>query len=99
MCIGAAKMTHSIDDSAFCGILFTILFCLLDDWLLAQHLINIAVLIWFIPKQGQHGSASHDDMVHDVAEAMSWVNKAQDKINPRKKQLVFGRYSSSGHVG
>lgn len=48
------------------------------------------------------GSASLDDMVDDVATAIAWVHKHPDKIFPRpadqSRQVVFGGYSSGGHV-
>ena len=52
------------------------------------------------------GSAGIDDMVHDVAEAMARVHRNKDKLcettattkNATNTPLIFGGYSSGGHV-
>ena len=52
------------------------------------------VLLWWA---GQ-GAATLDDMLNDVATALQWVHQNQGMIMGPHNQLVFGGYSSGGHI-
>ena len=79
---------------------------LLLPLLIPLHLL----LVCFLLKLFARGSARLDDMVEDVATAIAWVRNNQDKIAPttknndgtnntrQQRQMVFGGYSSGGHV-
>ena len=69
-------------------------------------LILLSVCVFL--KWTARGSANIDDMVDDVATAISWVQENEDQILPNPQnghasslpecQMVFGGYSSGGHV-
>ena len=70
-------------------------------------LLLVAGFLYFLKWCGR-GSARLDDMVEDVATAMAWVQANKDKIllsndnnntkNNDETKIVFGGYSSGGHV-
>lgn len=50
---------------------------------------------------GASGSASYEDMLHDVADALVWVSDNKEKLTSgslSSPPFVFGGYSSGGHV-
>lgn len=52
------------------------------------------VLLWWAGR----GAATWDDMLNDVANALQWVHQNQRMIMGPHHQLVFGGYSSGGHI-
>jgi acetyl esterase/lipase len=52
------------------------------------------VLLWWLGR----GSATLDDMLMDVATALQWIHQNQEMIMGPHNQLVFGGYSSGGHI-
>jgi len=80
--------------------------------------IVAVILTWALLAFGAHGAADFDEMLHDVAEALCWVQRHKDSELLRKNSfsgsfmeekkdgsehetpqpLVFGGYSSGGHV-
>eukprot|EP00977_Amphora_coffeiformis_P030195 scaffold45383_cov214-Amphora_coffeaeformis.AAC.1 len=72
-------------------------------------LLSIPLALLFIGvflKWTARGSANMDDMVHDVATAIAWVQQNKDRIFPNSSianakkdhQMIFGGYSSGAHV-
>ncbi|KAL7526215.1 hypothetical protein ACHAWF_001682 [Thalassiosira exigua] len=52
----------------------------------------------FLMELGGHGSASFNDMQHDVLDALVWLKANENKLGLKTNTLVFGGYSSGGHV-
>jgi len=80
---------------ALCGLVVA---AVIDYYIAVLITLLIVTTLSFL-KLGNRGSASFDDMLHDVAQAVAWVetNKSDLQLESDRK-MVFGGYSSGGHV-
>mmetsp|Transcript_8739 Transcript_8739/g.12366 ORF Transcript_8739/g.12366 Transcript_8739/m.12366 type:complete len:369 (-) Transcript_8739:131-1237(-) len=60
--------------------------------------VTIICLLWGLLVLAGRGSASFDNMLEDVADALVWVDRNRNTVGRLRSPLVFGGYSSGGHV-
>lgn len=68
------------------------------DWREALLVTSILFTLWVALMLASRGSAKFDDMLQDVADALVWVHDKKKILGKSHSQIVFGGYSSGGHV-